>query len=157
MLDTPSCAPREHLGLRILQAKSVIPESMEERPIGRDVIARDRFSRLISLGDRNNPLTWSPGLITSDLDPQLPISIAPLASQIDSSEIPSTLRIKTRDRLCFPFDSVETWEMSSGLPLPPSLVESDSGDFGEGMEAMPVTWGSLHHDESLLDLSLIHI
>ena len=124
---------------------------MGERPIGRNVIARDRFSRLISIGNRNNPLTWSPGLITSDLDPQLPISIAPLTSQIDSSEIPPTLRITTRDRLCFPFDSVDTWEMSSGLPLPPSLVESDSGEFGKGIEAIPVTWGSLHHDESLLD------
>tara|TARA_B100000029_G_scaffold251531_2_gene248523 strand:- start:63 stop:1595 length:1533 start_codon:yes stop_codon:yes gene_type:complete len=42
--------------------------------------------------------------------------------------------------------------MSQGLPLPPSLVESDSGDFGIGLETLPVSWNSLHHDQSLLNI-----
>ena len=125
---------------------------MTERPIGRDVLARDRFSRLISLGDRKDPLSWSPGLIISEIDPDIPVSIAPLISTLDSSSIPSTLKISTRANLCYPFDSLDSWEMSQGLPLPPSLVESDSGDFGIGLETLPVSWNSLHHDQSLLNI-----
>ena len=125
---------------------------MTERPIGRDVLARDRFSRLISLGDRKAPLSWSPGLIISEIDPDVPVPIAPLISNLDSTSIPSTLKISTRANLCFPFDSLDSWEMSQGLPLPPSLVESDSGDFGIGLETLPVSWNSLHHDQSLLNI-----
>ena len=125
---------------------------MTERPIGRDVIARDRFSRLISLGDRNDPPSCSPCLIVSEIDPDLPVSVAPLISNLNSSAIPSKLEISTRANLCYPFDSIEKWEMTPGLPLPPSLVESDSGEFGTGHEVLPVNWGSLHHDESLQSL-----
>ncbi|MEC7694900.1 MAG: DUF5591 domain-containing protein [Candidatus Thermoplasmatota archaeon] len=125
---------------------------MNERPIGRDVKFRDRFSRLISLGDRNNPASWSPGLIISDEDPTFPVSIAPLLCIKDPSEIPPSMEIKTRDNLCFPFESKETWSVTNGLVLPPSLAESDSGDFGHGIEAIPVSWNSLHHDKSLLQL-----
>ena len=123
---------------------------MDERPIGRNVISRDRFSRLFSLGDRNAPASFAPGLIISDNDPDFPVSIAPFSSSLDNSTIPSSMKISTRANLCFPFDSIDTWESSQGLVLPPSLVESNSGEFGSGIEIFPVTWNSLHHDQSLL-------
>jgi len=123
---------------------------MDERPIGRTVISRDRFSRLFSLGDRNAPASFAPGLIISDNDPDFPVSIAPFSSSLDNSTIPSSMQISTRANLCFPFDSLDTWESSQGLVLPPSLVESNSGEFGSGIEIVPVTWNSLHHDQSLL-------
>jgi len=123
---------------------------MGERPIGRNVISRDRFSRLFSLGDRNAPVSFAPGLIISDNDPDFSVSIAPFSSSLDNSTIPSSMKISTRANLCFPFDSIDTWESSQGLVLPPSLVKSNSGEFGSGIEIFPVTWNSLHHDQSLL-------
>ena len=127
---------------------------MAERPIGRNVISRDRFSRLISLGDRNNPSSWSPCLILGEEDPEVPISIAPLVSKSDTSAIPSSTKIRTRSKLCFPFESEEeeSWSFGNGLALPPSLVDSNSGEFGFGKEVIPVTWNSLHNDSSLLEL-----
>ena len=127
---------------------------MVERPIGRDVISRDRFSRLFSLGDRNDPASFSPGLVIGEDDPDFPISIAPFSSSMDNSTIPSSMEVKTRANLCFPFDSPDTWEASQGLVLPPSLVDSNSGEFGSGIELVPVTWNSLHHDQSLLSAGL---
>ena len=138
------------LGLRILQAKCFHGQPMVERPIGRDVISRDRFSRLFSLGDRNDPVSFAPGLVIGEDDPDFPISIAPFSSSMDNSTIPSSIKVKTRANLCFPFDSIDTWEASQGLVLPPSLVDSNSGEFGSGIELAPVTWNSLHHDKSLL-------
>ncbi len=127
---------------------------MDERPIGRTVISRDRFSRLFSLGDRNAPASFAPGLIISDNDPDFPVSIAPFSSSLDNSTIPSSMQISTRANLCFPFDSLDTWESSQGLVLPPSLVGSNSGEFGSGIEIVPVTWNSLHHDQSLLSMEV---
>ena len=127
---------------------------MSERPIGRSVISRDRFSRLFSLGDRNDPSSFAPGLIIGDDDPDFPVSIAPFSSSMDNSTIPSSMKVSTRANLCFPFDSLDTWESSQGLVLPPSLLESDSGEFGTGAELVPVTWNSLHHDQSLLTIGL---
>ena len=141
-------------GFRILQAKCFHGQTMSERPIGRSVISRDRFSRLFSLGDRNDPSSFAPGLIICEDDPDFPVSIAPFYSTMDNSSIPSKMKVSTRANLCFPFDSLDTWESTQGLVLPPSLVESNSGEFGSGIELVPVTWNSLHHDPSLLTTGL---
>jgi len=122
---------------------------MVERPIGRSVISRDRFSRLFSLGDRNNPSSFAPGLIIGEEDSDFPVSIAPFFSSMDNSTIPSSMKVSTRANLCFPFDSPDIWETFPGLSLPPSLVDSNSGKFGSGAEVVPVTWNSLHHDQDL--------
>ena len=90
---------------------------MSERPIGRSVISRDRFSRLFSLGDRNDPSSFAPGLIICDDDPDFPVSIAPFYSTMDNSSIPSKMKVSTRANLCFPFDSLDTWESTQGLSL----------------------------------------
>ena len=127
---------------------------MEERPLARSTISRDRFSRLFSIGDRNSPESFSPCLIVGDNDPDLPISIAPLRLKLDNSVIPSSMEISTRAKLCFPFDRKDTWTASQGLYLPPSLIESNSGELSSGSEFLPVTWSSLHHDTSLLKTNL---
>jgi archaeosine synthase len=127
---------------------------MEGRPLARGVEARQRFSRIFSLGDRNNPLSWSPSLVLSDLDPQLPISIAPFASKRNSASIPGTVSVTTRGNFCFPFDSIDTGVSSEGLILPPSLAESDSGITSSGSEVILVSWQSLHHDAQLNDEDL---
>jgi hypothetical protein len=56
--------------------------------------------------------------------------------------------------MCYPFDSIDTWQASEGLSLPPSLAEADSGEVGHGSQLLPVSWQSLHHDQSLNDLGL---
>jgi len=122
---------------------------MTERPIGRDVVARQRFARLFSLGDRRNPESWTPGLVLSQDDPELPVSIAPLTSSRSNTTIPAKFGISTRANLCPPFDSKDDWDLQEGLLLPPSLIESNSGKSGSGVEAIPVSWNSLHHDDSL--------
>ena len=126
---------------------------MEERPLARSTISRDRFSRLFSIGDRNSPESYSPCLIIGENDPELPISIAPLNLKLDNSVIPSSMEVTTRSKLCYPFDRKDTWTASQGLSLPPSLIESNSGEFPSGVEFLPVTWSSLHHDSSLLKTS----
>ena len=102
---------------------------MGERPVGRDITSRNRLARLFALGNRNNPKSWTPGLILSKQDKELPISIAPFKFFRRGENFPAELQISTRDKLCFPFDSSDTWISSEGLVLPPSLSESDSGEF----------------------------
>ncbi|MDC3326172.1 DUF5591 domain-containing protein [Euryarchaeota archaeon] len=128
---------------------------MDERPLARSVVARHRFGRLFSLGDRNSPDAWSPALILSSEDEKLPYSIAPFEFSRDSTNLPAKLTIKTRTNLTLPFDSLDTWVATEGLVLPPSLVESNSGEFATGKEILPVSWQSLHHDLSLNDESLV--
>ncbi len=128
---------------------------MDERPLARSVVARHRFGRLFSLGDRNSPDAWSPALILSSEDEKLPYSIAPFEFSRDSTSLPAKLTIKTRTNLTLPFDSLDTWVATEGLVLPPSLVESNSGEFATGKEILPVSWQSLHHDLSLNDESLV--
>tara|TARA_Y100000746_G_scaffold43099_1_gene32544 strand:+ start:4185 stop:5966 length:1782 start_codon:yes stop_codon:yes gene_type:complete len=127
---------------------------MGGRPLARDVVARQRTSRLFSLGDRANPSSWAPAIVISDDDPELPISMSPLSFRRDNSDFPSKLTMSTRANICFPFDGLDVWEASEGLILPPSLEESDSGSFGVGLNILPVSWQSLHHDNSLSDQSL---
>ena len=124
---------------------------MSERPLARGVIDRQRFARLFALGDRKAPLSWTPALVITPQDPELPIEIAPFCVSRDNSIIPATLLMKTRANICFPFDGLETWAAEEGLILPSSLVESDSGMKSAGNQLLPVSWQSLHHDFSLLD------
>ncbi len=122
---------------------------MDERPVGRDITSRNRLARLFALGNRNNPKSWTPGLILSKQDKELPISIAPFEFFRRGENFPAELQISTRDKLCFPFESSDTWRSSEGLVLPPSLYESDSGEFGKGKECLPISWNSLHNDNHL--------
>ncbi|MDE0953219.1 MAG: DUF5591 domain-containing protein [Candidatus Poseidoniales archaeon] len=128
---------------------------MGERPLARSVVARHRFARLFSLGDRNSPSSWSPALILNSDDEKLPISIAPFEFSRDSSSLPAKLSIQTRTNLTLPFDSLDLWEATEGLVLPPSLVESNSGEFPLGNEVLPISWQSLHHDPSLNNKNLV--
>ena len=124
---------------------------MSDRPLSREVVSRNRFSRLFSIGDRNNPGSWAPGLILSEFDPELPVELAPFRFRRDSNNLPSKLILSTRANLCYPFDGGDSWESSEGLVLPSSLSSSDSGEFGKGKEFLPISWQSLHHDISLVD------
>ena len=127
---------------------------MDERPLARSVVARHRFGRLFSLGDRNSPASWSPALILSSDDEKLSFSLAPFEFSRDSSTLPAKLSIKTRTNLTLPFDSLDLWEATEGLVLPPSLVESNSGEFSIGGEILPISWQSLHHAVSYTHLTL---
>ena len=128
---------------------------MDERPLARSVVARHRFGRLFSLGDRNSPASWSPALILSPDDENLSFSLAPFEFSRDSSSLPAKLSIKTRTNLTLPFDGLDLWEATEGLVLPPSLVESNSGEFAVGGEILPISWQSLHHDLSLNNKDLV--
>tara|TARA_B110000116_G_scaffold43637_1_gene36115 strand:+ start:1401 stop:3185 length:1785 start_codon:yes stop_codon:yes gene_type:complete len=124
---------------------------MSERAMARSVVARQRFSRLFALGDRKSPISWSPALVIGSEDNELPISLAPLTYSRDGKSLPAKIQMSTRGNLCLPFDSTDEWHASEGLVLPPSLSESNSGEFGTGDQILPVSWQSLHHDISLLD------
>ena len=68
--------------------------------------------------------------------------------------MPATISMSTRAEMCYPFDSTDTWDALEGLTLPPSLAEADSGEAGHGSQLLPVSWQSMHHDQSLNDLEL---
>ena len=39
--------------------------------------------------------------------------------------MPASISMSTRGKMCYPFDSTDTWQASEGLSLPPSLAEAD--------------------------------
>ena len=127
---------------------------MSERPLARSVLVRQRLARVMQLGDRNSPVSWTPALVTRTEDPEMPISLAPFSSSRESDNLPASITMSTRAELCFPFDSDDTWSASEGLVLPPSLSESDSGEFSRGDQLLAVSWQSMHHDEMLNDSKL---
>tara|TARA_Y100000768_G_scaffold388194_1_gene382712 strand:- start:1410 stop:3188 length:1779 start_codon:yes stop_codon:yes gene_type:complete len=127
---------------------------MSDRPLSREVTSRNRFSRLFSLGDRRSPSSWAPGLVLSELDPEINLETAPFIFRRDSTKLPARLELSTRGDLCFPFDGQDNWEASEGLVLPSSLSKSNSGEFGSGNQFLPLSWQSLHHDISLLGAEL---
>ncbi len=127
---------------------------MSERPLARSVLVRQRLARVMQLGDRNSPVSWTPALVTRTEDPEMPISLAPFSSSRESDNLPASITMSTRAELCFPFDSDDTWSASEGLVLPPSLSESDSGEFSRGDQLLVVSWQSMHHDEMLNDSKL---
>ena len=127
---------------------------MEERPLARGVAARQRFARLMPLGDRNQPVGWTPGLVLGPQDPEIEPSLAPFSCSRSQGAVPAFISMSTRGEMCYPFDSTDTWQASEGLSLPPSLAEADSGEVGHGSQLLPVSWQSLHHDQSLNDLGL---
>jgi len=129
-------------------------EGAEERPLARSVVARQRFARIFSLGDRASPSSWTPGLVVSLEDPEIPLSFAALRIDRESSTIPATMSMQVLGDLCFPFGQLELWQAGEGLILPSSLVESDSGQKPIGGQLLPVSWQSLHHDANLLDDAL---
>ena len=127
---------------------------MAERPLARTVASRQRLARVMRLGDRNNPKSWTPALVAGPNDPEMPISLTPFLSSRESESLPASITIATRGNLCFPFDAEDEWSATEGLILPPSLSESDSGQFSTGNQLLIVTWQSMHHDEKLKDPEL---
>ena len=129
-------------------------ETADERPLARSVIARHRFGRLFALGDRSAPSSWTPALVLSEGDPELPLSLAPFCASRDTEGIPASMSMEVRGDLCLPFGGAETWQAEEGLILPPSLIESDGGKGSAGAQLLPISWQALHHDAALLDDSL---
>ncbi len=129
-------------------------EGADERPLARSVVARGRFARIFSLGDRASPSSWTPGLVVASDDPEIPLEFAAFRTLRDSRVIPAKLSIEVLGDLCLPFGKSEIWNAEEGLILPSSLVESNSGEKSFGGQLLPVSWQSLHHDEGLLDNSL---
>ncbi|MFL2493514.1 MAG: DUF5591 domain-containing protein [Candidatus Thalassarchaeum sp.] len=127
---------------------------MTERPLARAVTARQRLARLMQLGDRTEPAGWTPGLVSCPADPELASSMAPFSSTRDSENLPASITLISRENLCLPFDSKDSWVATEGLVLPPSLAESDSGEFSTGDQLIAVSWQSLHQDEMLNDPQL---
>mgnify|MGYP001161097652 FL=1 len=129
-------------------------EGADERPLARSVAARGRFARIFSLGDRASPSSWTPGLVLSSDDPEIPLPFAAFRMNRDSSMIPAKMSLEVLGDLCLPFGQGEIWNAEEGLILPSSLVESNSGEKPSGGQLLPVSMQSLHHDEGLLDDSI---
>lgn len=129
-------------------------EGADERPLARSVAARGRFARIFSLGDRASPSSWTPGLVVSSDDPEIPLRFSAFRIERESSTIPAKMSMEVLGDLCLPFGKPEIWNAEEGLILPSSLVESDSGQNSIGSQLYPVSWQSLHHDEKLLENSL---
>tara|TARA_B100000902_G_scaffold5027_2_gene6469 strand:- start:10521 stop:12326 length:1806 start_codon:yes stop_codon:yes gene_type:complete len=125
--------------------------SNAERPLARSVVARQRFSRIFSLGDRKKPLSWTPGLVRMTQDPEIPTNMCIFQFERDNSKIPALLSLSSLHDICLPFGDLEIWNAQEGLILPPSLVDSDSGSKSSGNQFLPISWQSMHHDSTLLD------
>ena len=78
-------------------------EGADERPLARSVAARGRFARIFSLGDRASPSSWTPGLVLSSDDPEIPLPFAAFRMNRDSSMIPAKMSLEVLGDLCLPF------------------------------------------------------
>ena len=125
---------------------------MADEFLGVSTAARWRYSRLIGLGDRKQPLAYSPCLIQSKGDPELPVSLSPFTAT-QNSEIPATLTITAKGKMSPPFEiDGPTWSVDLGHVLPPSLDEADVGEVGGQGCVLPISWQRMKHDTGLLSL-----
>ena len=124
--------------------------------MARTVLSRWRHARLIGLGDRANPVSFTPGLCLTDNGPKAGVEIAPFTIDHDSSSLPATLSMNARGPWAYPFGEgdVPTYEGVEGHTLPPSLQEADSGQGQSTGPLLPVSWQRLVHDSTLLDAEL---
>ena len=121
--------------------------------LGRTVLARQRMSRFWGLGDRTNPISFTPGLVISDDD--FDLEWAPFSTTSDGS-IPRSIKLISRAPFA-PWESEENGpvlDASIGHVLPPSLDEADAGEVASKGEMLSISWQALNHDEGLLDDSL---
>ena len=118
---------------------------MEHKPLARTVLARWRHARLIGLGDRAAPTSFTPGLCLTENDPQDGVEVAPFIVKHDSSVLPATLSIHARGPWAFPFteSDIPTYSGVEGHTLPPSLQEADSGQGQSTGPLLPVSWQRL--------------
>ena len=109
--------------------------------MARTVLSRWRHARLIGLGDRANPASFTPGLCLTDNDPKAGVEIAPFTIEHDSSSLPATLSMNARGPWAYPFGEgdVPTYEGVEGHTLPPSLQEADSGQGQSTGPLLPVS------------------
>ncbi len=129
---------------------------MEHKPLARTVLSRWRHARIFGFGDRANPSAFSPGLVVTENDPDLDISLAPFSVVHDSTNLPAVLSLKARGNWAVPFGDgdVPNYLAAEGHTLPPSLQEADSGQGQTSGPLLPVTWQRLVHDVELNDLKL---
>ena len=121
--------------------------------LGRTVLARQRMSRFWGLGDRTNPISFTPGLVISD--DGIDLEWAPFSTTSDGS-IPRSIKLISRAPFA-PWESEENGpvlDASIGHVLPPSLDEADAGEVASKGEMLSISWQALNHDEGLLDDSL---
>ena len=129
---------------------------MEHKPLARTVLARWRHARLIGLGDRANPASFTPGLCLTENDPMVGVEIAPFAVEHDSTILPAKLSLSARGSWAYPFgtDDIPVFQGIEGHTLPPSLQEAESGQGQSTGPLLPVSWQRLVHDPTLLDNDL---
>ncbi|MBH32914.1 MAG: hypothetical protein CMB75_00735 [Euryarchaeota archaeon] len=146
---------RQASHLRILQADGTMATFMaDDDALGRTVEVRERFARIFALGDRKRPSARTPALVLVDGDSEMDPELAPFRLIRDPTTVPSTLKLRTRGKLCPPFEREIVWEASEGLSLPPTLDESDGGTLPTGGAFLPVSLQSISHDKRLSDLSV---
>ena len=124
--------------------------------LGRTVVGRNRYARIIGLGDRRSPCVHTPCIVKIEGDPDINQSIAPFSFFRDGSISPATLTLET---LIEEMDissppSIIKWQTSEGQHLPPELSEADSGKLGGDDNFLVVSWQTLHHDSRLMNDSL---
>ena len=119
--------------------------------LGRTVLHRSRFARILGLGNRSAPVAHTPCLISASNDPEELLSIAPFRSS-QTRTIPAKLTIDTVHCLTPPNFDVPgpVFEASIGHVLPPSLDEANAGESADSGSVLPLSWQRLHHDPSLL-------
>ncbi|MBJ84221.1 MAG: hypothetical protein CMB52_01715 [Euryarchaeota archaeon] len=129
---------------------------MEHKPLARTVMSRWRHARVLGLGDRATPSSFTPGLCLTENDPIVDIEMAPFTIHHDSTELPATLKVSARGPWSFPFDEddIPTYSGVEGHTLPPSLQQADSGKGQSTGPLLPVSWQRLVHDVALLNAEL---
>ncbi len=124
--------------------------------LGRTIVGRNRYARIIGLGDRRSPCVHTPCLVKIDGDPDFHDALAPFRFVRDGTVSPATLTLETliEDMDILSPPSIIKWQASEGQHLPPVLIEADSGKSGGDENILIVSWQTLHHDSRLMDDSL---
>jgi len=120
--------------------------------LGRTVVARNRYARIIGLGDRRGPSAFTPCIVRTAGDPDFDESIAPFSFVRDGLVSPAKISLHTLiEEMDVSSSSIISWSASEGQHLPPSLSESDSGQLGGDNSLLILSWQTLHHDSRLME------
>ena len=125
---------------------------MEEDVLGVTVAARDGYGRVFELGDRKNPLSFTPAIISTPGDPKMDTKVSPFEIKINSDKVPSTLELIGRSPLAIPFEKDSpNWFTELPHVLPPSFDEVNMGNSGSMGRILPLTWQRILYDSKLVD------
>ena len=120
---------------------------MELDNLGITVSSRERYARIIALGNRASPAAFAPCLIIDqNSSERVTEDLAPFYYSQTRDEIPGSISISGRLPLSIPFDSIgPNWKTQLDFVLPPSLESTKIDNVSTSVKILPLSWHRMLH------------